>query len=49
MVARDDGLLSRDEYDKAVLALIDFGDQVVAIDSGILLAATRDEQKNAVL
>ena len=44
MVARDDGLLSRDEYDKAISALIDFGDQVVSIDSGVLVAAAREEE-----
>jgi hypothetical protein len=39
MAARDDGLLARVEYDKAILSLIDFGDEMVAIDSEVLVAA----------
>jgi hypothetical protein len=46
MVARDEGTLTSDEYYKAISALIDFGDESVSIDSGILLAATRDEEAN---
>ena len=46
MVARDEGQLSRDEYLKAIAALVDFGDQSVAIDSGSLLAATSDEAQS---
>jgi len=46
MVARDDGLLSRAEYDHAILSLIDFGDQVISIDSEVLVAATRQEEES---
>jgi hypothetical protein len=44
LIARDEGILSLDECHKAISALIDFGDQSVSIDSGILLAATREQE-----
>ena len=46
MAARDEGVLSRDEYLKAMSALIEFGDQSVAIDSGSLLAAASEEEES---
>lgn len=45
MVARDQGFVTQEEYYKAVLALLEFGDQVISIDGKILMAAAREQQE----
>lgn len=42
--ARDKGLLSREEYNEAIMTLVDLGDHFISIDSGLLLAAARHEK-----
>lgn len=44
MLARDENLLSGEEYNEAVAALVDIGDRFISIDSGLLLAAARHQE-----
>jgi hypothetical protein len=46
MVARREGLLTRDRYNDAVIALIESGDRVLSIDGGVLVAAGGDPARN---
>lgn len=43
MLARDENLLSSEEYNEVVSALVDLGDRFISIDGGLLLAAARHD------
>lgn len=46
MFARDEDVLCRGRYGKVIISLIDFGDQVVSIDGGVLLSAASNNPQS---